>query len=104
MDMADFSDAKKDTEFKDAKKECLIELIDVLEEADAPDTIVNDKVLTETFKMIQVNLFRTFTNKSKSSLADDFQPTRRRRRSTRMRMNPTLRRRGRTFNLSTNSC
>lgn len=104
MDMADFSDAKKDTEFKDAKKECLIELIDVLEEADAPDTIVNDKVLTETFKMIQVNLFRTFTNKSKSSLADDLQSTRRRHRSTRMKTNPTLRRRGRTFNLSTNSC
>ena len=52
MDMADFSDAKKDMEFKDAKKECLIELIDVLEESDAPETVINEKVLTEAFKMI----------------------------------------------------
>ena len=65
MDMADFSDTKKDVDFKDAKKECLIELIDVLEENDAPDTLINEKVLTESFKMIQINLFRTFTNKCK---------------------------------------
>lgn len=65
MDMADFSDTKKDVDFKDAKKECLIELIDVLEENDAPDTLINEKVLTESFKMIQTNLFRTFTNKCK---------------------------------------
>jgi len=32
---ADFTDAKKDIELKDDKKECLIELIDVLDENDA---------------------------------------------------------------------
>lgn len=65
MEIADFTEAKKDTELKEAKKECLIELIDVLEESEAPDTLINEKTLTEAFRMIQVNLFRTFTNKGK---------------------------------------
>ena len=30
--LADFSDAKKDTEFKDQKKECMIDLIDTLDD------------------------------------------------------------------------
>lgn len=64
-EIADFSDVKRDVDFKEAKKECLIELIDILEDNDAPDTVINEKVLNEAFKMIQVNLFRTFTNKSK---------------------------------------
>lgn len=29
--IADFSEADKDTELKDAKKECLIEIIDILD-------------------------------------------------------------------------
>jgi len=65
MDIADFTEAKKDVELKESKKECLIELIDVLEESEAPDTLINEKVLTEVFRMIQANLFRTFTNKGK---------------------------------------
>jgi hypothetical protein len=65
MEIADFTEAKKDTELKEAKKECLIELIDVLEENEAPDTVINEKVLIEAFRMIQANLFRTFTNKGK---------------------------------------
>jgi hypothetical protein len=65
MEIADFTEAKKDTELKEAKKECLIELIDVLEENEAPDTVINEKVLVEAFRMIQANLFRTFTNKGK---------------------------------------
>jgi len=65
MDIADFTEAKKDVELKESKKECLIELIDVLEESEAHDTLINDKVLTEVFRMIQANLFRTFTNKGK---------------------------------------
>jgi hypothetical protein len=32
---ADFSDSKKDTEFKDLKKETLIEVIDILDEGAA---------------------------------------------------------------------
>jgi len=35
--IADFSDTKKDVELKDAKKECLIEIIDVLDEPEAAD-------------------------------------------------------------------
>ena len=65
MDIADFTEAKKDVELIESKKECLIELIDVLEESEAPDTLINEKVLTEVFRMIQANLFRTFTNKGK---------------------------------------
>lgn len=65
MDIADFTEAKKDAELKESKKECLIELIDVLEESEASDTLINEKVLTEVFRMIQANLFRTFTNKGK---------------------------------------
>jgi len=65
FDIADFTDAKKDSEFKENKKECLIELIDILDENEAPETIINEKVLIEAFKMIQANLFRTFSNKSK---------------------------------------
>jgi len=64
-EIADFTEAKKDTELKEAKKECLIELIDVLEENEAPDTVINEKLLIEAFRMIQANLFRTFTNKGK---------------------------------------
>ena len=60
---------KKDTELKETKKECLIELIDILEDSDAPDTIINEKVLVEAFKTIQANLFRTFTNKCKYKMA-----------------------------------
>jgi hypothetical protein len=67
VETADFSDAKKDTELKETKKECLIELIDILEDNEAPDTVINSKVLAEAFKTISANLFRTFTNKGKLS-------------------------------------
>ena len=63
--IADFSETKKDAELKDDKKECLIELIDVLNEPEAAEVLLNDKILTEAFKMISANLFRTFANKSK---------------------------------------
>ena len=64
VQIADFSDPKKDLELKDDKKECLIEMIDVLNEPEAADILLNDKILTEAFKMISANLFRTFANKS----------------------------------------
>lgn len=51
-EIADFSEVKKDTELKETKKECLIELIDILDDNDAPDTIINQKVLSEAFSMI----------------------------------------------------
>jgi serine/threonine-protein phosphatase 2A regulatory subunit B' len=64
--IADFTDPKKDLELKDDKKECLIELIDVLDESDATTTLLVDKVLTDAFQMIGINLFRAFANKSKT--------------------------------------
>lgn len=63
--IADFQDAKKDVQLKEDKKECLIELIDVLDENDAVDVLTTDKMIDETFKMVSSNLFRTFSNKSK---------------------------------------
>ena len=67
-EIADFSETKKDAVLKENKKECLIEIIDLLDENEAPDYVINEKVLAEAIKMISVNLFRTFANKGKSNL------------------------------------
>ena len=64
--IADFTDPKKDIDLKEDKKECLIELIDVLDEAESADMISNEKIIQEAFTMIATNLFRTFPNKSKT--------------------------------------
>jgi Protein phosphatase 2A regulatory B subunit (B56 family) len=41
--LADFSDSKKDTEFKDQKKEAMIDLIDILDDANlAPQYLFNE--------------------------------------------------------------
>lgn len=42
--MADFTESKKHIDLKDDKKECLIELIDVLDENDAADCLHTDKI------------------------------------------------------------
>ena len=63
--IADFSDAKKDVDLKEAKKECLIEIIDVLDEPEAAEYIIKERVLDAAMQMISANLFRTFANKSK---------------------------------------
>lgn len=64
--IADFSDSKKDVELKETKKECLIEIIDVLDEPEAADFVFKERVMEAAMQMISVNLFRTFANKSKS--------------------------------------
>ena len=64
--MADFSDSKKHIDLKDDKKECLIELIDVLDETDSADCLHTEKIFQESISMIGGNLFRTFANKSKT--------------------------------------
>lgn len=63
--IADFSDSKKDTDLKDQKKECLIEIIDVLDEPEAAEYIIKERVLEAAMLMLSANLFRTFANKSK---------------------------------------
>jgi serine/threonine-protein phosphatase 2A regulatory subunit B' len=63
--IADFSDPKKDVDLKEFKKECLIECIDLLDHADAPDYIMNEQILNESMKTISANLFRTFANKNR---------------------------------------
>lgn len=65
--LADFSDSKKDTEFKEQKKECMIDLIDTLDDANiAPQNLFNEQILKEAIKLVESNIFRTFTNKSKA--------------------------------------
>lgn len=63
---ADFSESKKDTEFKELKKDTLIEVIDILEDPAAFQVLMNESVLKEAIKLVEVNIFRTFTNKGKS--------------------------------------
>lgn len=63
--MADFTDSKKEQDFKDFKKDTLIEIIDILEDPGAISVLINEQILKEAIKMIEVNVFRTFTNKSK---------------------------------------
>jgi hypothetical protein len=63
--IADFQDAAKDLQLKEDKKECLIEMINVLDALS--DSLLTDHMVGECFRMISINLFRTFTNKSKSA-------------------------------------
>lgn len=62
------ADSKKDPEaieFRDRKRETLIELIDILDDSSAEEVLLNDKILQASMNMIEVNIFRTFSNKSK---------------------------------------
>ena len=68
--LADFSDSKKDTEFKEQKKECMIDLIDTLDDANlAPQYLFNEQILKEAIKLVESNIFRTFSNKSNRILS-----------------------------------
>lgn len=61
---ADFTDSKKDLEYKDQKKETLIEIIDILDEpVSVPYLFNNEQLLKEAVKFIETNIFRAFTNK-----------------------------------------
>ena len=66
---ADFNaDSKKNPElvdYRDSKKDTLIELIDILEDGRAYDELINEDILRHSMVMIERNIFRTFTNKSK---------------------------------------
>lgn len=65
--LADFTDSKADTDWKEQKKETLIEIIDILDDNyNAPTHLFNEQILKEAVKLIEANLFRTFTNKGKS--------------------------------------
>jgi hypothetical protein len=43
----------------------MIEIIDILDDPGAVMHLLNEQVLKEAVRMIEVNIFRTFTNKSK---------------------------------------
>ena len=61
------ADAKKNPdqiEFRDKKREVLIELIDVLDDQDATHTLLTEEILEASMQMIGRNVYRTFTNKS----------------------------------------
>ena len=62
------ADSKKNPEaieFKDKKREILIELIDILDDNQAYDYLLNEEILKESMIMITKNISRTFSNKSK---------------------------------------
>ena len=65
--LADFSDIKKDTEWKDKKKDALIDLIDILDDSNSasvgPQLLFNEQIFREVIKFVESNIFRTFTNK-----------------------------------------
>ena len=62
------ADSKKNPElieFRDKKRETLIELIDVLDDGHAHDELLSEDILRASMIMIERNIFRTFANKSK---------------------------------------
>ena len=45
----------------------MIDLIDTLDDTNlAPQYLFNEPILKEVIKLVETNIFRTFTNKSKS--------------------------------------
>ena len=67
------ADSKKDPEavdFKDKKREILIELIDILDDNQAYDYLLNEDILRESMSMISKNISRTFSNKSKFRISN----------------------------------
>ena len=55
----------EEVDFRDKKREVLIELIDVLDESSAFDYLLNEDILQASMDMISKNVYRTFANKSK---------------------------------------
>lgn len=61
------AETKKDpeeVEFRDSKRETLIELIDALDEQMAEDYLHTESILQSCMDMIEANIFRTFSNKN----------------------------------------
>lgn len=58
--MADFLDPKKDIELKESKKNCVVEMIDILDDSHSYETLHTEIVLTEAVRMVAANIFRTF--------------------------------------------
>lgn len=61
------ADSKKNPEqqeFRDKKRETLIELIDVLDENQAYEYLLNEDILSESMMMVSKNIYRTFQNKN----------------------------------------
>lgn len=53
-------------EFKEKKREIMIELIDILDDGEvAEEFLHNEDILRSSMVMIEKNIFRTFANKSK---------------------------------------
>jgi hypothetical protein len=52
-----------EVEFRERKRECLIELIDILDDAEGAEYLLNEEILRASMVMITKNIYRTFTNK-----------------------------------------
>ena len=63
------ADSKKNPdqmEFKEKKREIMIELIDILDDGEvAEEYLHTEDILRSSITMIEKNIFRTFANKSK---------------------------------------
>lgn len=63
---ADTKKNPEEVEFREQKRNILIELIDILDNNEASSLLLNQETLAESMIMISKNVYRTFTNKSKS--------------------------------------
>ena len=61
---AESKKAPEEVEFRDTKRETLIELIDVLDEQMGEDYLHTEAILQACMNMIEANIFRTFQNKN----------------------------------------
>lgn len=61
---ADSKKEPKEVEFKEKKREVLIELIDILDESPADELLHTEEILAASIEMIERNIFRTFANKN----------------------------------------
>ena len=62
---ADSKKQPEQVEFREKKREVMIELIDILDDPNAVDNLLNEDILQCSIIMIEKNIFRTFSNKSK---------------------------------------
>lgn len=51
-------------QYREQKREVLIELIDILDESEAYDTLHIEPILQASMEMVENNIFRTFANKN----------------------------------------
>ena len=62
---ADSKKSPEQVEFREQKRNTLIELIDILDDNEASEYLLNQEIVAESMIMVSKNVYRTFSNKSK---------------------------------------